>query len=61
MTVGWTLDVVETIEDLTNILWYLDSHHQKFLPGSIHLLKELCGFQGFNDWKRKKDQTAHSY
>ena len=35
MKVGWTPDVVDTIEErflkrLTNTLWYLDSHHQKF-------------------------------
>ena len=54
MRVGWTPDVVDTIgerflKQLTNILWYLDSHHQKFSSRSIHLPKEFSDFQGFND------------
>ena len=59
MKVGWTPDVVDTIgerflKQLTSTLWYLDSHHQKFSSRSIYLPKEFSGFQGFNDWKRKK-------
>ena len=56
---GWAPDSVDTIGEnfvrqLSNTLWYLDPHHEKFLSRSIHLPSELDKFQGFNDWRRKK-------
>ena len=59
MKVGWTPDAVDSIRErfvkqLTNTLWYLDSHHQKFSSRNIHLPKEFSSFQGFNNWKRRK-------
>ena len=64
MNIGWTPDAVDSIgerfvKQLTNTLWYLDSHHQKFSSRNIRLPKEFNSFQGFNNWKRKKiKQTA---
>ena len=42
---GWAPDCVETIGEkfvrqLSNTLWYLDPHHEKFSSRSIHLLQQ---------------------
>ena len=58
--VGWTLDSQEVgaafTHKLTQCLWYLDPHHQKFVNRGIALPVRFNSFQGYNDYKRKKER-----
>ena len=61
MKVGWSPDVVSStgerfLRQLTTTLWYLDSHHGKFQSQNIPLPQALSPFQGYNDYKSKKEK-----
>ena len=43
---------VQITNTLTNVLWYLDIHHDKFKQRSIFL--PFGDFQGFNDYVKQK-------
>ena len=44
------------VQKLTRALWYIDPHHSKFTSRSIHLPPHLSSFEGYNDYKRKKEK-----
>ena len=61
MNVGLTHDSVKSIgesfmQKITRALWYIDPHHEKFADRGIHLPPHLGAFQGYNDYKRKKEK-----
>ena len=64
MKVGWRRDSVEStgvtfIRKLTRVLWYLDTHHAKFSTRSIKLPDNFSRFQGYNDFRRKREKEPH--
>ena len=44
------------IRKLARCLWHLDSHHQKFVNQGIMLPVRFSSFQGYNDYKKKKEK-----
>lgn len=49
---------------LTNVLWYLDPHIEKFNAKCIYLGDDINDFKGYNDWrhqKRKEPKVRKSY
>ena len=59
--IGWSPDTVETVgkkcvKVLCGALWYLDPHHGRFKDRSLPLPACFEKFQGYNDWKRKKEK-----
>ena len=59
--IGWMPDTVETVgkncvKVLSKALWYLDPHHGQFRDRSLALPACFEKFQGYNDWKRKKER-----
>ena len=54
-------DRVETVgkkcvKVLCGALWYLDPHHNRFRDRSLALPACFEKFQGYNDWKKKKEK-----
>ena len=43
-------------QKLSRALWYLDTHHEKFLSRGILLPPVLGSLQGYNDFHRKKEK-----
>ncbi|XP_062607328.1 uncharacterized protein LOC134269121 [Saccostrea cucullata] len=39
---------------LTNVLWYLDPHIEKFNAKCIHFGDDINKFRGYNDWRHQK-------
>jgi len=60
MNVGWTADSQDIGKSCTHklaqCLWYLDSHHQKFADRGMKLPMKFSSFQGYNNYKRKKER-----
>lgn len=61
MNLGWRqCDVkitgVNFISMLSKCLWYIDPHHGKFIARGIHLPDRFSRFQGYNDFRRKKEK-----
>ena len=61
MNIGWTPDLVcsvgeKCVEVLVSSLWYLDPCRKQFIDRSISLPSVLDHFQGYNDWKSKKEK-----
>lgn len=61
MGIGWRPDSVQGIgvafaRQLSRTLWYLDCHHNKFSSRGITLPKNFLQFQGYNDYRRKKEK-----
>ena len=59
--IGWSPDTVETVgkkcvKVLCGALWYLDPHHNRFRDRSLALPARFEKFQGYNDWKKKKEK-----
>ena len=59
--IGWMPDTVETVgknrvKVLSKALWHLDPHHGRFRDHSLALPACFEKFQGYNDWKRKKER-----
>ena len=59
--IGWSPDTVHTIgkrcvKVLCGALWYLDPHHGHFGDRSLVLPACFEKFQGYNDWKKKKEK-----
>ena len=59
--IGWSPDTVDTIgkrcvKVLCGALWYLDPHHGHFGDRSLVLPACFEKFQGYNDWKKKKEK-----
>ena len=59
--ISWSPDTVETIgkkcvKVLCGVLWYLDPHHNRFKDRSLALPACFEKFQGYNDWKKKKEK-----
>ena len=48
------------MQKLTRALWYIDHHHFKLASCSIHLRPHLGSFEGYNEWKRKKEKEPRS-
>ena len=44
------------IHKLTQALWYIDPHHNKFAERGIHLPDCFSVYQGYNDYKKKKEK-----
>jgi hypothetical protein len=57
------LDTVgkSVVQTLTNALWYIDPHVQKLFSRGIQLPALFAEFQGFNDWKAKKQKDRYVY
>ena len=59
MEVGWAPDSLPTAQSFTkalsNALWYLDPHHDTLYERGIKLPVPFDKFQGYNDYKRKKE------
>ena len=58
---GWRHDNVGSIgvrftQTLTKVLWYLDTHHEKFSSRAICLPPLLGSLKGYNDFRRKKEK-----
>ena len=58
---GWAADSVQTIGErcvktITSALWYLDPHHQRFKERSLSIPPCFAKFNGFNNWKQKKER-----
>ena len=60
MGVGWAPDSLPTAQSFTkalsNALWYLDPHHDTLCERGIKLPVPFDKFQGYNDYKRKKEK-----
>lgn len=61
MNIGWTPDVVGSVGEncikvLVSSLWYIDPCRKQFVERSIHLPPVLDPFEGYNDWKAKKEK-----
>ena len=60
LNVGWTADSQDIgkscLHKLAQCLWYRDSHHQKFVDRGMKLPMRFSSFQGYNDYKRKKER-----
>ena len=60
MGVGWSPCSKQTgsnfVHKLTQALWYIDSHHSKFVERGIHLPDCFSMYKGYNDFKRKKEK-----
>ena len=41
---------------LSQVLWYLDPHHEKFASRGIHLPDRFSAYRGYNDFKKKKEK-----
>lgn len=59
--VGWRRDNVEStsvefVHKLSQVLWYLDAHHEKFSSRTIQIPDHFSQFHGYNDFKRKKEK-----
>ena len=57
----WPRDSVGSIgvkftQKLSRALWYLDTHHDKFMSRGIPLPPVLGSLQGYNDFRRKKEK-----
>ena len=61
MNIGWTPDIVGSVGEncvkvLVSSLWYIDPCRKQFVERSIHLPPVLDPFEGYNDWKTKKEK-----
>ena len=60
MGVGWRPCSKGTgtnfVSKLANTLWYLDPHHDKVSKRGIHLPERFLRYNGYNDFKRKKEK-----
>ena len=61
MNIGWTPDLVNSVGEkcvkvIVSALWYTDPCRKQFIKRSIHLPTALDQFQGYNDWKAKKQK-----
>ena len=60
MEVGWASDSLPTAQSFTkalsSALWYLDPHHDALCEWGIKLPAPFNKFQGYNDYKRKKER-----
>ena len=61
MNIGWTPDLVSSVGEkcikvLVGSLWYIDPCRRQFVERSIHLPSVLDPFEGYNDWKGKKEK-----
>ena len=61
MDVNWRLSSVHVTgtpfaKKLAKCLWYLDAHHGKFTSRGIRFPSRFAQFQGYNDYKRKKEK-----
>ena len=60
MGVGWRPCSKDTgtnfVRQLANTLWYLDPHHDKLSKRGIHLPEHFLRYNGYNDFKRKKEK-----
>ena len=59
MNIGWSPDLVGTagekcVKIIVSALWYIDPCRKQFIERGIHLPSVLDQFQGYNDWKAKK-------
>ena len=62
MNIGWSPDTVDTagkecVKVLSAALWYIDPCHHQFLDRSISLPSIFDQFQGYNNWKAKKENN----
>ena len=39
---------------ITDVLWYLDPHIDKFIARCIYLGDDVIEFRGYNDWRHQK-------
>ena len=56
-SIGFSLEFVESIEKtvvakLSDALWYLDSHHEKFKDCHMVIPIPFTKYQGFNDYRK---------
>ena len=63
MNIGWTPDLVgsvgeKCIEVAVSALWYIDPCRKQFVERSIYFPTVLDQFQGYNDWKAKKQKKT---
>lgn len=61
MNIGWTPDIVGSVGEncikvLVSSLWYIDPCRKQFVERSIHLPPVLDPFEGYNNWKAKKEK-----
>ena len=61
MNIGWTPDLVSSVGEkcvkvIVSALWYIDTCRKQFVERSIHLPTVLDRFQGYIDWKAKKQK-----
>ena len=61
MNIGWSPDLVGTagekcVKVVVSALWYIDPCRKQFVERGIHLPSVLDQFQGYNDWKTKKQK-----
>ncbi len=63
---GWTPDLVSTVGEncvkvLVSALWYIDLCRKQFVEHNIHFPPVLEPFEGYNDWRAKKEKPQLSY
>ena len=61
MNIGWTPDLVGSVGEncvkvIVSALWYIDPCRKQFVERCIHLPSVLDPFEGYNDWKAKKEK-----
>lgn len=61
MSIGWSPDMVGTVGErcvkfLSASLWYIDPCRHQFHERGIVIPSALDHFEGFNDWKAKKEK-----
>ena len=60
MGVGWRPCSKDTgakfVNKLAHTLWCLDPHHDKFSKRGIHLPDRFSVYQGYNDFKKRKEK-----
>ena len=44
------------MKKLSQTLWYIDAHHDKFRDRSIPLPARFASFRGYNDYKKKREK-----
>ena len=63
LNIGWPPDIVgsaggKCVKVLVSALWYINPCRKQFVDHSIHLPMPLDKFQGYNDWKAKKQKKT---
>ena len=63
-SIGFSIDLVQSIgktvvDNLSDTLWYLDSHHEIFKDRHLVIPIPFTKYQGFNDYRKNHKSKPH--